>query len=371
MQTFFNKVTSVNRQIQRNPAWTYASAGLQRNLKNIIQYYRIRPFAVKSNHLLAKIINTVSVSHSTNTERFYDIVDGKALNLGMTHKLTSSIHRGSIFDGVFYGPGTKEVIFAVSQYLDPYFIEKNWKNVCPVTVLNHPRSDLEMLLPNGKSHSVETGLACIAIDIPMLAMQFRAFAKEQMLKSEATGNNPLAVANFIHMYVLPNMLPSHLDVALFNRAVNFVNGAPMGEALKKHPFTVLDYTRQVDDTYKDLVKFVKQNDRDFTTILKSFPCVSVENFEALMRLPEQAPTRQVGWAEVVTRLKALDWLTTISPKHGLAHNASDINYLTKSFVAYASDGAFKQILDDDLYLDTIRTIKDIAARISPSRFHLE
>jgi hypothetical protein len=107
-------------------------------------------------------------------------------------------------------------------------------------------------------------------------------------------------------------------------------------------------------------------------MLASFPCVSVNNFEDLLKLPEQAPTKQIVWAEVLTRLKALDWMTEISPNSGLKHDAQRINELTKAFVAHASDGSFRQILDQDLYLDSIRTIKDIVKRIAPHRnFHLE
>lgn len=168
------------------------------------------------------------------------------------------------------------------------------------------------------------------------------------------------------------MMKSHIDHVLFNRVFNYTMGAPMGKATKKHRFPVIDYSRQVDEVLRDLIKYIRNNDRDFTDMLASFPCVSVKNFEDLLKLPEQAPTKQIVWAEVLTRLKALDWMTEISPNSGLKHDAQRINELTKAFVAHASDGSFRQILDQDLYLDSIRTIKDIVKRIAPHRnFHLE
>ena len=372
MQSFFNRMHPLHRLIQLNPGWNYAKAGLERNLKNIVQYYQERPFAVKSNHLVARIINTIGVAHDQDTERYYNIVDAKALNLGMAFNLTSSIYRGAIFDGVFYGPGCKEIIFASNEYVNPFEVDKDWKNQSPVTVLCHPRSDMEFLLPTGRDGSVEAGLACININIPMLALQFRAFAREQVQRLDETGLTPFTVANFVHMYVLPGMMKSHMDHVLFNRAYNYTMGAPMGKATKKHRFPVIDYSKQVDEVLRDLIKYVRNNDRPFTDILASFPCMNVKNFEELLKLPEQAPTRQIVWAEVLTRLKALDWMTTVSPTSGTVHDGSRINELTKAFVAHASDGSFRQVLDKDLYLDSIRTIKDIVARIAPHRnFHLE
>ena len=46
-----------------------------------------------------------------------------------------------------------------------------------------------------------------------------------------------------------------------------------------------------------------------------------------------------------------------------------INYLMRMFVSYSSGGVMRQILDPDLYLDTVRTIRDIAARVSPTKIH--
>ena len=367
MQTLFNQEHLLSRVVSQDSNWNYVKAGLQRNLQTIRDYYSIRPFAVKSNHLIARLVNTLGVSHDQSTERFYDIVDAKALNLGMHFKMTSSIYRGELFDGVFYGPGCKEIIFANNDYVNPFEVTRNWKTVSAVTVLCHPRSDLECLLPTGRQNTTEQGFAAISVNIPMLALQFRAFAKEQYERSLADGVSPLAVSNFVHMYVLPGMMASHLDHVLFNRAFNHLMGLPMGTALKRHRFPVIDYSNKLNGVIKETTKKLQTDERSYADMLRSFPCVSAKSFHDLMRLPEQAETRQIQLAEIVTRLKAVDWLSTLSPSHGAVINGADNNLIMKAFEKQNNAGGFRQFLDTETYVDTIRLVRDISAKIAPGR----
>ena len=367
MQTLFNQEHLLSRVVSQDSNWNYVKAGLQRNLQTIRDYYSIRPFAVKSNHLIARLVNTLGVSHDQSTERFYDIVDAKALNLGMHFKMTSSIYRGELFDGVFYGPGCKEIIFANNDYVNPFEVTRNWKTVSPVTVLCHPRSDLECLLPTGRQNTTEQGFAAISINIPMLALQFRAFAKEQYERSLSDGVSPLAVSNFVHMYVLPGMMSSHLDHVLFNRAFNQLMGLPMGTALKRHRFPVIDYSNKLNGVIKETTKKLQTDERSYADMLRSFPCVSAKSFYELMRLPEQAETRQIQLAEIVTRLKAVDWLSTLSPSHGAVINGADNNLIMKAFEKQNNAGGFRQFLDSETYVDTIRLVRDISSKIAPGR----
>lgn len=370
MQLFFNKTIQVAKTLPKNQNWNYAKAGLKRNLQTVIDYYQSRGFAVKGNHFLVKLINSIGVEHSLNIERYYDIVNAKTNKLGMHFKMTSSVYSGQLFDGVFYGPGTKEIIIADDEYISPYEIQSNWKNIQSVKVLDHPRSDLYLNLPNGKVSGTETGTATIVINIPALALQYRQFAIEQARRMQH-GENPATVAFFIYRYVLPNMLYTHLDVALFNRIVNWTIGKPMGESTVKHAFALLDYTNRVDDVYRDLVKEIENTEVDFWTILRSIPMCSVDNAKTLMLLPEMAPTRQLAWAEFLTRLKCVEFLVYCAPDHGKKMNQNELNYLLKKILMYSSDGVFTHITDKELYADTIRTVKDIVELTNGANYKIQ
>lgn len=276
----------------------------------------------------------------------------------MHFKMTSPIYSGQIFDGIFYGPGTNEIIIVDDEYISPYEIQKNWKNIQSVKVLDHPRSDLRLLLPNGKQSSTDTGLATISINISALATQYREFMKEQAAEMRE-GENSLLTATFVHRYVLPNMLYTHQDVALFNRINNMVLGKPMGEATFKHPFVLLDYTRFADQVYWQLKDLLVKNEYDFKTILKSIPLVNVPDASELMRLPELAPTRQLAWAEFVARLKCIRFLSACTPSHGHALSMKDLNYFVREIQLYSSSTALSQISDREIYNDVLHDVSDI------------
>lgn len=362
MQTIFNNLTDISTGISSYPEWRYLRAGLYRNLKTTIQYYQSRKFAVKGNHLLAKLLKSLSVSIDIDKERYYDIVDQKALNIGLHYKMSSSIYKGEVFDGIFYGNDVKEILIATNDYISPDKIEKDWRNIQSVKVIDHPKSDLSLLLPNGKSYSYESGYAVIEVNIPVLAMQYRCFLKEQYQRflSDSTAS-PTSV--FIHTYVLPNMMYSHLDISLFNRLYNRLVGAPMGKPLFRHAFTLIDYHDKVDKFLDSIISTLRRTDKDFNTILRMIPVVSELNLKSLLRLPQQAPTRQIAWVEFLARLKALEFLTYISPNYGKQLNRNELNYINRIIKLYTREGTFNQLKDIELYEDLTSRLKLLQIRI--------
>lgn len=358
MQLIFNNIKPVGQNALRPVHWPYAEAGLIRNLEHVQTYYKSKPFAVRSQHILVKLLNTIGVSYNLNLDRFYSIISARGLNLSMTMKMTSSLYTGSIFKGVFYGEGTSEILMAIDDSFDPYEVKKNWMNTKAVRVLSHPNSDLGFLLPNGRRHGFETGVAVIAINVAMLAVQFKCFLESEMQKSLTNGGDRLTVAHFVHMYVLPNMLDSQLDMTLFNRAYNLLVGAPMGEPIMKHPFYLTDYSKQVDISYKETIEYFKTTNRTYNVILKSFFAVVDDDFETLLRLPDNAPTRQVVWAEFVARLRAIEFLLKINTENG-EMNRSINNTISRFIKYYENDRIIPSVLPKDLYYDIIFQIRDI------------
>ena len=71
MHTLFNLVPRALQGIQVPPLWPYVREGLTRNIAQVISYYRNAPMAVKGNHILVKLIQTVNVALSHNLERYY------------------------------------------------------------------------------------------------------------------------------------------------------------------------------------------------------------------------------------------------------------------------------------------------------------
>lgn len=358
MQYFFNTNSPVGQATIVPPSWRHIKDGLTRNYSTVMNYYNNRVMAVRSNHLLIRLLTGLGVSYSHHIERYHQIVEAKSLSYSMGFKLTSSLYRGALFKNVFYGENVTEVLMATDEVFNPYEAYDNWKTLKPVKCVYHNRSDLDLLLPNGKTSGTEEGLAVISINIPMLAIQFRAFL-EETYKYFLEDNALLSPAShFIHMYVLPGMLESQLDIALFNRAYNISIGRPMTQATKQHPFYITDYSVEVDKHYTKIVDYLKTNDKDFKSVFETLQAFS-GNFNEILRLPEIASTRQVAWTEVISRLNCIDFLTSVTQDKGWRRNAASMNMFKRTFTMFASDATIKHALPNEYKYEIDRTVSSI------------
>lgn len=364
MHTLFNLMSSLGQGVLKAPEWNYVRSGLQRNITTVLRYYRRNPTAVMSNHFLVKLLHTISFPLSYSLDRYYNNVDAASFNVAAALKITTSTNSGHVFDGVFYGPGNKEIIIGNDESFDPQQADANWQNLCPVRVLRHPRTDLGLNILDGVHSAVETGLCVISINIAMLAIQYRAFRINEAETNGVAGESELSVMQFVRMYVLPNMLFSHLDVAVFNRITALQEGAPFGVPPKQHSFYLTDYSERVTAVQKQLLSNLTKQSHDFATTLRSIPVVFKDDLGEVMSLPDIAPTRQVLWALVIAQLPLIDFLIRVSKESPGTRNRAEINRILKNVAAYKSDNLMRSMLPYEFYYDVQDTIDNIVSDLN-------
>jgi hypothetical protein len=370
MHTLFNLVPRALQGIQHPALWSYVRDGLRANVGQVIRYYRANPQAVKSDHLLVKLIQSVDMSLSLNYERYYSLVDASSLDLSMTLKLTSSLYKGQVWDGVFYGPGSDEVLIVHTDSFDIDKARKDWQNVTPVRVLRHAKSDLYLNLPDGQRNTTESGVSVIAINLPLLMCQYYAFRQAYWIDDKSRHNDsgqidPRSIMMFIHMYVLPNMLFSHLDQALFNRIHNLADGKPMGQSIKRHPFALIDYSQKVDMVYGQVLGNLRGQEKNLVGILQSVPAAARLNMEEAARLPDMAPTRQVMWALAVSRLPMLDFALGMTHERAMTKNQSEVNEIDRTLYRWKVARIFEGVMPKDVQADVIKELNTILDKANP------
>lgn len=350
MQNIFNDYHVPKVGISVDPNWRYIRSGLKRNISEAILYYRSKNFSVKNNHLLVSFLRSSSVSISGTIEDFYNHHQNNGVRSSTIFNMTSSLGRGTIFNGVFLGAGSKEIIIASDDYYNPVDLEANWEDIAAVTFLDHPKSDTSLLLANGKAYSTEEGTSVININVPALMVQYRCWLKQQKELVDL-GHGAYSTSVFVHRYVLPNMLNSQLDVAIFNRLNNFINGAPIGIPKYRHAFVLVDYNDRIDKVLKAIAVKQSNKDRDFHTMMREIPLINKNNLLEFARLPENAPTRQLIWAEIVARIKYISFLIHTNPANGLKLNMGTINYIKKMFDQLENSKGLEQIEDKSIIRD--------------------
>lgn len=353
----FRNTPDINSGILIPPNWEFIKQGILENVEQVQSYYKTNIRPVKSNHFLVRLLQSLSVSKNMSLERYFENVDTIALNHSMMFRMTSSIYKGIVHRGIFYGGSTPEILIAVDETFDIYETHSNWKNVQAIKVLLHPKSDMNYEIPNGKQHSNEDGLVVISINVSMLAIQYRAFLLDEWLKNK---DNPRGTTHFVGAYVLPNMLPTQTELSIFNRTYNLVFDLNSNnDNRQKHPFSIANYKHFLDKALEHTVEYLDRSSKSFRTIFHTVPSVYNKTMYESLLVPDIAGTRQVSWALVISRLKMIDFLIKVAGKELASKNQTQMNQVLKALRINNVYNVFKEILPLDVYFPIEEQVENI------------
>lgn len=356
MYTLLNERSAPARGIVSFPEFTYVKNGLARNLETTVRYYRQNPKAVASDHLLVRLLQSISTPFGEDVIIYKDRVTDVAFDLAMSLGMTSSLSTGKAFDGVFYGSGTSEVLIATFEDFDVSQVMGNWQNLRPVRVMRHPRTDLTMVIPNGQANSSESGIAVILINIPMLACQYRQFVLTDALLNKDTR---FSTNQFVHMFVLPNMMYSHLDVALQNRIYALFREWHVSDSAGGTAFAVPNYQPNIDPILqRQILNALRQMTYDFPNLLRGFPAITEASLLDVNRLPQMPLTRQVTWALTLARIPVFELLLQINWYSRNSNNQMYLNRIKRSLQELRNDAALRGGLSIGLYRELLTELKD-------------
>jgi hypothetical protein len=358
MYKLFSKRFEANNSVIRPPAFELLRRIYQREIFNIVNYYNNRVYAVKSNHILCRVINTTLASFNNDLDRYVEIINTRSPYVAKHFNFTSPIGYGTEHDGLFYGKGNTEIIVYDEEYFNPYAEIANWRQIKAIEVLYHEFSDLGLLLPDGSVNSTDKGLCVIKINIPLLLIQYRGFVQEQFAKM-AENDSRLGITHFVHMYVLPNMLYSHIELCIMNRLMNLFYSAPMGDAIGKHAFPIVDYSGRLDNVLKDVLHHIENTGYLYYTYLKNIPSVFKQDMQDCLIMPDMAKTKQVWWALTISRLRIMKFLIDCGDSRGLASNRSLINRMKLDFKRILDENTIEMVLNKDLYFDLSETMLEM------------
>lgn len=300
-------------------------AGLQFSLAKVIDFRRHNPRTLDASHLLVRLLQNLNVPLSLEPIVYADRVSDIALNLAMSLRMTSPLSKGRVFTpGVFYGQNVTEVLLA---NIEPFDVESPWREWRPIKVLYHPQSDLNMHVPDGRHASLEAGMAVISINIPMLAAQYRAWRMEENTIDRSNPESPRSIMQFLQLYPLPNMLYSHLDIALLNRLISRYFEVKMPVIPSQHSFYLSDWTMYVDRTMDRFLRLAVAKRWDFDTLIGNIPTVSALDLHDVIRVPDMVFTHQVQWAVVLARLPLVIFLVQMNAAVDNPRNQPYLNYL--------------------------------------------
>lgn len=329
------------------PQWQFVKDGLRRNRETARNFYQQEIYQARSDHVLMTLIYTLNIARNSTAARVYDNALARSNSLAQQMKFTSALGKGQVFRNMFFGGNSKEIIFGTSSLTSPDAIVSNWRNMKPVRILRHPFTDTNGNIPDQRL-IVKDGLSFFSVDIPMIAVMYWCFQKEQDMV-EAGGQPRHTPAQFVYAYLLANMVEDMIDHALFNRIYCLATGTPRNDHPKTHPYAYPTFSTDVDAVMRVMWERVQETRRRLTGQLDQVKLVFAEDALELSALPSIAPTLQCYWALAACRLRMLEF-GFLSMNNPRTNDATDINLIQWAMNLQKTPQVIRNNLPIDAYV---------------------
>jgi len=350
-----------NTGVIRPAGAEYVRRVYQREVDKVIHYHQSRFFYLKNDHILVRLIVTAFRDAAHTLPAYVESIRDRTDALAKSFQFTSPVSRGKIWDGDFYGPGSQEIILAVDDEFDIGEVQLKWRELASVTVLTHPVSNLQLLLPDGSSQGNIDGLSVICVNIPLLLLQFRLWVDEQEKLGEST--NQVAVSGFVRKYVLPNMMKTHTDLAALNLALCSYYEIPRTRPARYNPFMVVDYEDKAIAIYKETMDHFENGMKLYLPFMKSLFSIFAEDAQEALLMPDMARTRQVWWALILARLPFMQFLMTYGGHEGVQSNRRLWNSIKIDLERLRGDQGFSTTLPREMQTRILADVDSILSYI--------
>lgn len=310
MLTLFKHQPNSTRRNVVFPRFAYIAQRLAENVERVRDYYAFRRGVVPAQHPLVRFIDSITIPHSMDDRTYFDTVIEASFSTGRSIGFGSSIYAPKAFiPGVFYGSEIEEYIYLVpTDYVKQ---DLPYQDRVGVEVKIHPRSDFSLLPLIPKYANSESGYAVIAIDPGVLLSQYRDWRKEQLTLPE---EERLTTSHFVYMYVLPNMLYSHLDIAWVNKVINASMGVISAPTRTISGLALPSMDTFSTDVIAKLIEVLSRREYHFESVLQGIPTPFSGSLLQLAMLPPQPSTRGTKGFELLCTLPWIEFLFAV--EHG-------------------------------------------------------
>lgn len=335
MYEFFNQVPKQTFGSWVVPEWRYVRDGLHAELAKLEPHYRNTATPLHNSHTLVKILLTLNTPMLANRLRMADLVRQEVNSKLSNYGLISSITKGRVPDQPqFYNNNVTEFIIYDDSDFDEDDTVVNWESAEPIRVLHHPFNDVTLQIPNGKymANNVQ-GFAVISVNIAMLLLQYRAW--QEWYVSQGL---PLQTCHyFLSRYPVFNMVKSHTDIVIRNRACDLFNKRPLAAFSRVHPVAINDYSSTIDRSLSTIMGYLDRGTYEFGKIVEIMPAIFKHNQAQVLPLPDIAPTRYVRWLMDLTRAPLLNFLIQYNQSKPNYRNLEDLIQVRRRLIEIRND----------------------------------
>lgn len=345
------------------PIYKQLSSYVQRDVDKLITRYRASALFAKNEHVLSRFLATLNVSFQREMEDYVYTVNRVGMDLAGVMGMSTPLEYGRVQPkSSFYNKACSEIWVAHDERFDIALAMNNWRDLEPVRVLTHPFSDLSYGRCNGTYvNPSETGLVVVAINLGMLAFQYRMWRRNE---GAIINGVRKTMQNFLSTYPLTNMVKSHIDIALFNRTFKKLMGETEVDIPPKHPVAISNITLLADEYIRQLIEMLKKTPLKFNHLLTMLPSPNYGDLANLLRLPNAAPTNQIRWSLTLARLPLIYFLVALSDyANSESRNLKFLNQIKIDLKVMQNEHLLQQRLPSSIRSEVENSIHQYLAKV--------
>lgn len=239
----------------------YSHSEYQQNI------YREHGIYVPSNHIFIKLLYMLAsyIQVSDNIER---VITDNITEICSALKITSSYTKGAIRSKVLY---TTKCAILSTTFNDG---GTDWRLLRPIRCLNHPFTSLESYTPPIGKKIVNEGFSVLGIDLVMLGIQFNQWMLYNNAKPDIEKES---IPQYVSKFILPNMLPEQMDIALRNRLLAISKNESINN-LRTDRSYVKAYQRDIDIEIHRVLAKINTRSIPYWSSLNQVPMIYSQTF---------------------------------------------------------------------------------------------
>ncbi|WP_311763395.1 hypothetical protein [Proteus columbae] len=351
MHTLFNEPTEIQYGKFLTPRSDRLVKIAKANHQRSVEYYRNRTLTIYKQHVLVTLLNNtpmlkpefiLSQLSIDDVEKYYITISENSNRFGNAVGLTTDNNKGANFSRQFYGKGVDEFIYLrkTPWSEDHYF---NWEDLEPVKVHMHPFNVPTYIQLGDAGRLGDFGTAVFSIDIGLLMLQFTMWFKRECEGDVEPKIGIDTIRRFVVQYPMTNLLKSHNDIAIINRAIDYYenDGVVDSTPYVRTPFWLDEQeVHQMDMVFSYLIPELRRTPRYFEDVLNHLPTVWRDG-RSTIALPSELDHRQSRWVKVIARMEIISFLLDLNNSFkGPNKNGIAINRIKRSMQNIKQDNLF-------------------------------
>ena len=300
LNIFTRKTDSSNIQLPKaiDPKYEFYIGRIDVELDRLVNYYRNRERAVNNAHFLTRIVKQLTGSTTIPVLDYYRQVDTNARYISRMFDIVSNIHSGKILRNMLRRDNSPELFIYKNSEYDVFSYEDNWRDIESVKIIHNTNTDLDYeLLYNTRKDTGEDSLTVYEIDLVSMCMQYYYWCKERRSLSSSTDANV-----FIATIVIPNILYSYTNVAIYNRFMTIARGHDNIDFELNHPIQVTDHSDNLDKYLAKSFDYLSNRTISVEQILYSILVGYDRTAMDVLKYSNKYPNLQSIWGLYVSRI---------------------------------------------------------------------